>query len=125
MRLSAKAFLGAAITAACVTAAVAPAAGQTLTREYFVGLWSFDGTCASGWGMGLQADGAVWYDEWGSGLWLLQDGAIRMILQESEMGVDEVLGVLPLTIEIETVEKDGFTGRYVEDGEAVTATRCE
>ncbi len=125
MSLSAKACLGAAVTAACVVAVVAPAAGQTLSREYFLGLWSFDGTCASGWGMGLQADGAVWYDEWGSGLWILQDDTIRMILQESEMGMDEVLDVLPLTIEIETADKDGFTGRYLEDGEPVTATRCE
>ena len=113
-----------AATAAALALAT-PATAQTPTREYFIGIWSFDGSCASGYGMGLRPDGEVWYDEWGSGLWILENGAIRMILQESEMGVDEVLGVLPLTIEIETVEKDGFIGRYLEDGAPVTATRCE
>ena len=111
--------------AAAALALATPAAAQTPTREYFIGIWSFDGSCASGYGMGLRPDGEVWYDEWGSGLWILENGAIRMILQESEMGVDEVLGVVALTIEIESADKDSFTGRYVEDDVPLEAIRCE
>ena len=62
-----------------------PASAQdrpTLSREFLTGTWSFDGTCASGWGMGLAADGEVWFDEWGQGLWVLEGDTIHMILQE-------------------------------------------
>ena len=118
--------LSAAATAAAVALGLAtPVFGETPTRDYFIGLWSFDGTCASGYGMGLSADGAAWFDEWGGGLWILDGGAIRMILQESEMGSDVVTGVRALTIEIEDVHKDDFTGRFVEDDDPMTATRCE
>ena len=115
----------AALVAALLVTAQTSAQEEPLTPEYLIGIWSFDGTCASGAGMSLQPDGEVWYDEWGTGLWLYRDGTIRMILQEVEMGVDVVTGVLPLTIEIESTNSDGFTGRYVEDGQPVTATRCD
>ncbi|MCB9946409.1 MAG: hypothetical protein H6842_01125 [Rhodospirillaceae bacterium] len=116
--------LGAAAAIAVLTLTV-PAAAQPLERDDLIGTWGLGGRCDSGWGLGLGPDGEAWYDEWGQGLWIVRDGAIAMILQEREMGADTVLDVRPLTIVIESVAHDGFTGRIVEDGQAVTAIRCQ
>ena len=120
-----------AIPAAIVTTALTvltPASAQdrpTLNREFLVGTWSFDGTCASGWGMGLAPDGEVWFDEWGHGLWVLENDTIRMILQESEPGSEQVRGVAAMSLRVEAVSRQAFTGLFVGRGEAVSATKCE
>ena len=120
-----------AIPAAIATTAVAvlnPVAGQdrpTPSREFLIGTWSFDGTCASGWGMGLAPDGEVWFDEWGHGLWVLEGETIRMILQESEPGSERVLGVVALSLRVDAVSRKAFTGLFVGRGETVSATKCE
>jgi hypothetical protein len=44
------------------------------------GGWSFDGSCASGYGMRLAIDGKASYDEWGQGLWALADKGRRIVL---------------------------------------------
>lgn len=102
-----------------------PAWGQTLTRDYLVGTWSFDGSCASGYGMGLQANGEQWFDEWGQGLWALDGDKIRLIVRDVEMGTGRVLDVIPVTIAILSVRPDRFEGRFAGSGQAITATRCD
>ena len=117
----------AAIAMATLTV-LTPASAQdrpTLSQEFLIGTWRFDGTCASGWGMGLVADGEVWFDEWGQRLWVLEGDTIHMILQESEAGSEEVLGVVALSIRIEAVGRQAFTGLFVGRGETISATRCE
>lgn len=120
-----------AIPAAIATTALAvpnPVVGQDRpipSREFLIGTWSFDGTCASGWGMGLAPDGEVWFDEWGHGLWVLEGETIRMILQESEPGSERVLGVVALSLRIDAVSRQAFTGLFVGRGETVSATKCE
>ena len=49
-------------------------------REWIVGTWSFDGSCASGFGVTLKQDGKAGYDEYGAGLWALADSAQRLVL---------------------------------------------
>lgn len=49
-------------------------------REWIVGTWSFDSSCASGFGVTLKQDGKAGYDEHGAGLWALADSAQRLVL---------------------------------------------
>ena len=110
-------------------AAVAPAVGEAqnvaaLTSEDLIGTWSFDGSCASSDGMGLAADGEIWFDEWGWGLWVVEGDAILMILQESEMGIDVVVGVTSVLLRIDGFHGDRFSGTFARTGQQVEAVRC-
>ena len=103
-------------------AAAAPAAAQT--PDELIGTWSFDGSCASSDGMGLSPDGEVWFDEWGWGLWVVESGRILMILQESEMGADTVIGVSAVELRIDGYAGDRLNGTFLGTGQQIEAVRC-
>ncbi|MCB9947955.1 MAG: hypothetical protein H6842_09030 [Rhodospirillaceae bacterium] len=70
-----------AITAAALAALTTAAGAQQVARDDLVGTWSLDGTCASDYGMGLDGDGNVWFEDWGRGLWRFDGDTIHMILR--------------------------------------------
>jgi hypothetical protein len=98
----------------------------TTPRSYFAGTWSFDGTCASGDGMTLKADGKASYDEWGSGLWAAAEDGRRLVLiveditEEADRKKDAQL------IEFRDVARLGptLTMTRVSDGAKIKAKRC-
>lgn len=107
--------------------AEAPVPG--LARAALVGTWSFDGSCASGDGMGLDADGNAFFDEWGQGTWRI-DAQNRVVLdlQRQEMGVDEPNGEpVTMTINVAAPVGDTLQAQINTPGESprnVTARRC-
>ena len=105
------------------TAAHAETAGMPSGTD-LIGTWSFDGSCASSDGMGLTADGEIWFDEWGWGLWVVENDRILMILQESEMGIDTVIGVSSVVLRIDGFQGDRFNGTFVGTGQEIEAVRC-
>lgn len=109
----------------CLAAvAVTPARAQMPTIDELIGTWSFDGSCGSSYGMGLLRDGEVWFDEWGSGLWVVDGGAILMILQESEIGIEEVIGVTAIRLRVDGYHGDRLDGTFLENGLQIQAVRC-
>lgn len=68
------------LTFLSLTQALASQAIVPLPLSSLAGAWSFDGSCASGDGMVLKADGKASYDEWGDGLWALADSGKRLVL---------------------------------------------
>ncbi len=116
----------------------APAAAPTarpdpgpmrLDHETIIGTWSFDGSCASGDGMGLSADGSAFYDEWGSGTWRLnRQDQIVIDLVRREMGLENDPGEpVTLTIDVRASSDEALeiviTGASERPREA-TALRC-
>lgn len=80
--------------------AQAPAVPR-LDHETIIGTWSFDGSCASGDGMGLNADNSAFFDEWGTGTWSInRQNQIVLSLVRSEPGVENDPGE-PVTLTIE------------------------
>jgi hypothetical protein len=65
------------LVVACAGASADP---MPAPKVSLLGSWSFDGSCASGYGMRLAADGKASYDEWGQGLWALADDGKRIVL---------------------------------------------
>lgn len=99
-----------------------------LDHETVIGTWSFDGSCASGDGMGVDADGSAFYDEWGTGNWRINpQNQLVLALVRREMGV--TTGGEPVTLTINVV---GASEEALEleiagaDAEPrlVTALRC-
>ena len=107
-----------------VVVAATPARAQMPSPDELIGTWSFDGSCGSSYGMGLSGDGEVWFDEWGSGLWVVDGGAILMILQESEIGIDEVIGVTAVRLRVDGYHGDRFDGTFLQNGLRIQAVRC-
>ncbi len=110
---------------------VAATPAAELSRTALVGTWSFDGSCASGDGMGLAADGSAFFDEWGQGTWRL-DAQNRVVLdlRRQEMGVDEPDGGEPVTMTIQVAAPVGDTLQAQintpgENPREVTARRCD
>lgn len=100
---------------------------QTTTpHSFFAATWSFDGTCASGDGMTLQADGKAGYDEWGSGLWASAENGKRLVLiveditEEADRKKDAQL------IEFRDVLRTGaqLMMTRASDGVKIRAKRC-
>lgn len=80
--------------------AQAPAAPR-LDHQTIIGTWSFDGSCASGDGMGLQADNSAFYDEWGTGSWSInRQNQLVLALVRREPGVENTPGE-PVTLTID------------------------
>jgi hypothetical protein len=95
-------------------------------RSYFAGTWSFDGTCMSGDGMVLAADGKAGYDEWGSGLWATADSGTRLVLIVEDISEEADRRKEAQMIEFKDVSRIGPTLRLtrVPDGVAIKAKRC-
>jgi hypothetical protein len=120
--------------AAPASAPAAAATAQTppplrLDHETIIGTWSFDGSCASGDGMGLRADNTAFYDEWGTGTWSInRQNQIVLDLVRREMGVEEDPGEpVQLTIDVRASSDEALevvvNGAGEEPREA-TAMRC-
>lgn len=100
--------------------APAPAAAQ------FTGTWSFDGSCASGDGMTLQADGKASYDEWGDGLWALADKGTRLVIIAQDIREDadrrKVAELIEFKVDNQSAGKLALT--RASDGAKITAVKC-
>jgi hypothetical protein len=99
-----------------------------LDHQTVIGTWSFDGSCASGDGMGVDADGSAFYDEWGTGNWrITPQNQLVFDLVRREMGA--TTGGEPVTL---TINVTGASEEALEleiagaDAEprVVTAMRC-
>jgi hypothetical protein len=137
-------FCAMALLAACgppaekQTAAPAPApAAQKaeapppprLDHETIIGTWSFDGSCASGDGMGLRPDNTAFYDEWGTGTWSInRQNQIVLDLMRREMGVEDTPGEpVKLTIDVRASSEEALElviNGAGEEPRETTALRC-
>ena len=100
-----------------------------LDHETIIGTWSFDGSCASGDGMGLRADNTAFFDEWGSGTWSInRQNQIVLDLMRREPGVEDAPGE-PVTLTVDVNASSEEALEVVISGEGVapreiTALRC-
>lgn len=105
-----------------LAAATAPAA----SAAQFAGTWSFDGSCASGDGMTLQADGKASFDEWGDGLWALADKGTRLVIIAEDIREDsdrrKVAELIEFKIETQSAGKLALT--RTSDGAKINAVKC-
>jgi len=100
-----------------------------LDHQTIIGTWSFDGSCASGDGMGLRADNTAFYDEWGTGTWSInRQNQIVLDLVRREMGVENAPGEpVTLTIDVPASSEEALEVVVNGAGEApreATAIRC-
>lgn len=115
---------------AAPASAKAPEPGpMRLDEQTILGTWSFDGSCASGDGMGLNPDGTAFYDEWGHGTWRLnRQDQIVLTLQRREMGVEDGPSEpVTLTIDVRASSDEALEVEINGDSEeprVVTAMRC-
>lgn len=119
--------------AAPAPAPAAPAKAEAppprLDHQTIIGTWSFDGSCASGDGMGLRADNTAFYDEWGTGAWSInRQNQIVLDLVRREMGVTNDPGEpVTLTIDVRASSEEALEVVINGAGEApreATAMRC-
>jgi hypothetical protein len=108
--------------------AAAPSAPR-LDHETIIGTWSFDGSCASGDGMGLRADNSAFYDEWGTGTWSInRQNQVVLALMRREPGVETTPGEpVTLTVDVRGSSEEALEVVVNGAGEApreVTAMRC-
>jgi hypothetical protein len=100
-----------------------------LDHETIIGTWSFDGSCASGDGMGLRADNTAFFDEWGTGTWSInRQNQIVLDLVRREMGVEEDPGEpVQLTIDVRASSEEALevvVNAAGEEPRETTAMRC-
>ncbi|HYD73505.1 MAG TPA: hypothetical protein VEF55_10230 [Candidatus Binatia bacterium] len=100
-----------------------------LDHETIIGTWSFDGSCASGDGMGLRPDNTAFYDEWGTGTWSInRQNQIVLDLVRREMGVEEDPGEpVTLTIDVRASSDEALevvVNGAGEEPRETTAMRC-
>jgi hypothetical protein len=119
----------AAPTPAPVPAAKAAPPPPRLDHETIIGTWSFDGSCASGDGMGLRADNTAFYDEWGTGTWSInRQNQLVLDLMRREMGVEDAPGEpVTLTIDVRASSEEALEvviNGAGEEPRETTALRC-
>jgi hypothetical protein len=118
-------FLAAALVAPGLADSTADRAAA---HRQMQGVWSFDGTCSSGYGMGLRADGSAWHDEGGSGMWTLRSPTqLVLIIAVSEMGSDEPPSGPAGLLEYTVSNFDAAAGTMTlteRDGTIIHALRC-
>jgi hypothetical protein len=99
-----------------------------LDHQTVIGTWSFDGSCASGDGMGIDEDSSAFYDEWGTGNWRInQQNQLVLDLVRREMGVTTGGEPVTLTIDVRGASEEALELEIVgADAEPrlVTAMRC-
>ena len=93
----------------------------------FVGSWSLDGTCASGDGMSLSADGKASYDEWGAGLWALADKGTRVVLIVEGITEEADRRKTATLVEFKVTGEAGnkLMLTRLSDGAKIVAVRCK
>jgi hypothetical protein len=99
---------------------------QIPSQSQYVGIWSFDGTCASGDGMTLNADGTAGFDEWGTGTWAeARDGKrIVLILRGFEEMGAPANAVILKELRVDSHSKDKLAGAFLDDGREISARLC-
>lgn len=99
---------------------------RTTPHSYFAATWSFDGTCASGDGMTLKADGKAGYDEWGSGLWASAEDGKRLVLIVEDITEEADRKKEAQLIEFRDILRTGYqlTMTRTSDGAKIKAKRC-
>jgi len=112
-------------TAAATPPPVRPPTATDL-RPWIVGTWSFDGSCASGDGMKLERDGKAAYDEWGAGLWALDESGPRLVLIASDIREDADRHEEAQLFEFRITARsgNGMTLVRLSDGAKISAKRC-
>lgn len=110
----------AAIASAHATTSLHPAEVELL------GVWSFDGTCASGDGMTLKYDGKAAYDEWGQGLWALdrKDKRIVLIVEDVREDADRYPNAQLIEFRVQSQVGKSVQLLRASDGAKINATRC-
>jgi len=94
-------------------------------REWLVGTWSYDGTCASDFAVFYNADGTM-RNEGESGTWEVAGNTLReTITQEFEMGEPGSTKVDPPRVrELQIEMVDETTGNLISEGDTYPITRC-
>jgi hypothetical protein len=98
----------------------------TDARPWIVGTWSFDGTCASGYGMKLERDGKAAYDEWGVGLWALDESGPRLIIIAADISEEADRREEAELMEFRITSRSGnaMTLMRLSDGAKIEGKRC-
>jgi hypothetical protein len=99
---------------------------RTTPHSFFAATWSFDGTCASGDGMTLKADGKAGYDEWGAGLWASAEDGKRLVLIVEDITEEADRKREAQLIEFRDILRTGaqLTMTRASDGAKIKARRC-
>lgn len=112
-------------------ALAAPAASEQLGKDpagsFYTGVWSFDGTCASGDGMALAADGNARFDEWGEGLWAesADGGRLFLILKVMEPGLENPKPRIVFKEFRATFKRmHRLEGEFLDDKRTIEAVKC-
>jgi hypothetical protein len=117
---------GLSMAAGVAAADVAPPPPPPPPASAVAGTWSFDGSCASGFGMVLSADGNASYDEWGEGLWALADNGKRIVLIAEDITEEadrrKVAELIEFRINARATTKLSLT--RLSDGAKLAAMRC-
>jgi hypothetical protein len=119
----------AALIATLSVLAIAPTQAQDWqisSQSQYVGIWSFDGSCASGDGMTLNADGTAGFDEWGNGTWAESADGKRIVLilrGFEEMGAP-ANSIMLKEMRVDSHSKDHLAGVFLDDSREVSARLC-
>jgi hypothetical protein len=98
----------------------------TDVRPWIVGTWSFDGSCASGYGMRLERDGKAAFDEWGLGLWALDESGARLVILVADISEEADRRDEAELIEFRITARSGNGMSLVRlsDSAKIDAVRC-
>ena len=110
-----------------LTQALASQAIVPLPPSSLAGAWSFDGSCASGDGMVLKADGKASSDEWGDGLWVLADTGQRLVLIVEDISEDAGRRKAATLVEFKITRGSGGTLvlTRLSDNAKINAVKCK
>ncbi len=100
--------------------------GAPTVAAALAGTWSFDGTCASGDGMTLRADGKASYDEWGEGLWALAEKGARIVIIAEDISEEVDRRKVAELVEFRIASRGGNKMALVRlsDGVKIDAVKC-
>ncbi|GAB5348344.1 hypothetical protein [Alteriqipengyuania sp. 357] len=105
--------------------AEAPVQADSGLREWIVGTWSYDGTCASDFAVFYEADGTM-HNDGEAGSWDVSgDTLTETITEEFEMGEPGVTKVDPprvRALEVAMIDED--RGNLIFEGDTYEITRC-
>lgn len=116
----------AAIAGSLLLLSAAAADARTPAHVQLPGTWSFDGSCASGFGMTLTADGKASYDEWGEGLWAAADNESRIVIIAEDITEEADRHKTAQLIEFRVVAamNDKLSLVRMSDGKKFEAVKC-
>jgi hypothetical protein len=95
-------------------------------RPWIIGTWSFDGSCASGDGMRIASDGKANFDEWGAGLWALDEAGLRLVIIAEDIREDADRREEAELIEFRITARQGnaMSLTRLSDRAKIEAVRC-